>query len=115
MGKMRLQAEVNAPPYLEGNRIKVGVTVKDEESGRAWSMQTELITGNGTVFADKALPFEVVKEAEEALFAYVAQRGVATQLQVLREQVVPHAQGATYRPVVSTRTTDGKVEYFLKS
>jgi hypothetical protein len=114
MGKMRLQAEVNVPPYVDGDRIKVGVTVKDAESGRAWSMQTELTQGNGTVFSEKALPFDVLKQAEDALFDYLMQREVTTQLRVLREQVIPHTLGTAYRPVVATRKSDGKIQYFLK-
>jgi hypothetical protein len=113
--RMRLQAEVSDPPYIEDDCIKVGVTVKDEDTGRAWSMKTELSQGNGPVFADRALPFDVLKQAENTLYDYLAQREVTAQLRVLRDQVIPHALGAAYRPMVGERRTADKVEYFLKS
>jgi len=113
--RMRLQGEVSEPPFIEGDRIKVGVTVRDEDSGRAWSMETELSQGSSPVFSERALPFDVLKQAENTLFDYLARREVTSQLRVLRDQVVPHALGAAYRPVVGMRRTGEKAEYFLKS
>jgi hypothetical protein len=112
---MRLRGEVNEPPYVEGDRIKVGVTVHDEDSGKAWSLKTELTPGSAPGFADKGTPFDVLKQAEDILFDFLARRENAMQLRVLRDQVIPHAQGSAYRPVVDTRRVGDKAEYFLKS
>jgi hypothetical protein len=112
---MRLHGEVSDPPHVEGDRIKVGITVRDEDSGLSWSMETELSQRNGQVFSDRALPFDVLKHAENTLMDYLARREVTAHLRVLRDQVVPHALGTAYRPAVSTRRSGHKVEYFLKS
>ncbi len=112
---MKLHAEISEPPFIEDGRIKVGITVRDHESGRAWTMESDLSEGaGGSGVAQTALPFDVVKQAEDALFLYVARREVASQLRVLREQVVPHAMGVTYRPMVGMGRKDGKSHYFLK-
>ena len=112
--RMRLQGEISAPPFIEGDRIKVGVTAREEESGKAWSMEIELTQGNGPVFSDRALPFDVLKQAENTLYDYLARREVTDQLRMLRDQVVPHALGAAYHPVVGLRRNGEKVEYVLK-
>jgi len=112
---MRLQAEINDLPYLEGDRIKVAMRVWDEESGRAWSLESDLGEGLSPRSTEGALPFDVVKRAEDAVFAYLARSEVRADVRVLREQVIPHALGSTYRPMVDVRHKDGKVEYVLKS
>jgi hypothetical protein len=113
--RMKLQAEVSSAPHLEGDRITVAVTVRDEESGRAWSVESDLSDGVTAAPSQDAMPFEVAKRAEDALFTYLARREVVAQLRFLREKVVPHALGTNYRPQVGLRNAGGKTEYFLKS
>jgi hypothetical protein len=116
MAKMKLDAVISEAPYLEGDRIRVEVTVRDHGSGESWSLESDLSKGaGGLIGAQAALPFDVVKQAEDTLFVYLAQRDVAARLKFLREQMVHHAQGVTYRPLVGLRHTSGKPEYFLKS